>query len=174
MSETMPIIKCTQTQFEVFEAEPGQVICIVDDDNNPIRLTTWTGTEWQDVKTDGGISMSIYDVNKQIIHQFSKMSKKMINEKKKIIKNFCDETNNKFYMLLCRDINYFTLFNRIDNSAELESISDLVIECAKGVGEIKSIDLSDGGIEIWVDQPFENSTYAMYFFPYDGGVELCQ
>ena len=55
---------------------------------------------------------------------------------------------------------------------ELITTDDLIIECAKCLGEIKSIELVDGAVEIWVTDPFD--TYVMYFFPYDGGVEACQ
>jgi hypothetical protein len=117
-------------------------------------------------------SMSAYDMNKQIIGQLQIMDNDTINEKKKLIREFVDKEHNQFYMLLCRDINYYTLF-AIDVKLADELIDDLVIECANDIGSIKAIDPTEDkrAIEIWVTN--QEETYVMYFFPYDSGVIVC-
>ena len=115
----------------------------------------------------------MYDINKQIISQLPVMSDEAIADALVELRRFIDETNNKFYMLLCRDIHYYTLFMRDLKLAD-ETIEDVLLECAHTLGDIKAIDRVDGAIEIWVENEFfENGPYAMYFFPYDGGVEVC-
>ena len=182
----MNCIRCTRSQFELLTPEAGQVY-LIQDDNEPAELKMWTGTEWSDIKADTNseVSLSAYDINKQIIGQLPALNTEEMNEKKALILDFCAETRNSYYMLLCRDINYFTLCHRTTNPTEAHNvmrypeddelifIDDLVIECAQNVGVIKAIEQVDGAIEIWITNPY-GETHAMYFFPYDGGVEACQ
>jgi hypothetical protein len=96
-------------------------------------------------------------------------------EKKILIRDFILKTQNKYYMLLCRDINYYTLF-AIDAFRNTEEILENVMidECiTRYMGDIKSIELTEAGdaIEIWYTAP--DDTYVMYFFPYDAGVIVC-
>ena len=130
---------------------------------------------WQEVPEDGSteIGMNMYDINKQIISQLPAMSDEGIAEKLTEIKNYVDDLKNTFYMLLCRDINYYTVF-MIDGDAE-EKFEDVLFECLKIFGQIKAIDEVDGAFEIWVENEFfDNGPYAFYFFPYDTGVERCK
>ena len=93
-------------------------------------------------------------------------------ESKLVLMNYIQETENEFYMMLCRDMNYYTLFHIVDYLTE-PSIYDEVIECAKDLGTIKSIEyVETGAIEIWF-QPIEADPVVMYFFGYDGGVIDC-
>ena len=186
---SLNVVTCSRTQFAEFEPEVGQVVIITDDDgrNNDVRM--WTGTEWTSVKADTNseIQMTAYDINKQVIDQLLALTEEELEDKKDIIGQFVKNTNNEYYMLLCREKNYYTLCHRVpgmnpspaDNVRqysewpnEIITTEDLIIECSKCLGEIKSIELVDGAVEIWVTDPFD--TYVMYFFPYDGGVEACQ
>ena len=186
---SLNVVTCSRTQFAEFEPEAGQVVIITDDDGKSNDVQMWTGTEWTSVKADTNseIQMTAYDINKQVIDQLPALTAEEIESNKDIISQFVQNTNNEYYMLLCREKNYFTLCHRVpgmnpspaDNVRqysewpnELITTEDLIIECAKCLGEIKSIELVDGAVEIWVTDPFD--TYVMYFFPYDGGVEACQ
>lgn len=186
---SLNVVTCSRTQFAEFEPEAGQVVIITDDDGTSNDVQMWTGTEWTSIKADTNseIQMTAYDINKQVIDQLPALTEEEIESNKDIIGQFVQNTNNEYYMLLCREKNYFTLCHRVpgmnpspaDNVRqysewpnELITTEDLIIECAKCLGEIKSIELVDGAVEIWVTDPFD--TYVMYFFPYDGGVEACQ
>ena len=186
---SLNVVTCSRTQFAEFEPEAGQVVIITDDDGKSNDVQMWTGTEWTSIKADTNseIQMTAYDINKQVIDQLPALTAEEIESNKDIIGQFVQNTNNEYYMLLCREKNYFTLCHRVlgmnpspaDNVRqysewpnELITTEDLIIECAKCLGEIKSIELVDGAVEIWVTDPFD--TYVMYFFPYDGGVEACQ
>ena len=89
-----------------------------------------------------------------------------------IINNYKDKTNNSHYMLLCRDINYFTLFEE-SPSLDQERFATLVLECIHDVGIIHDMIITEnnGAIEIWV-KPFyeEADMLVMYLFAYDAGV----
>ena len=130
---------------------------------------------WQEVpedwNTEVGMNMNIYDINKQIVSQLPTLSYEQIGKKLIEIRDFVKATDNKFYMLLCNDINYYTLFMR-DLKIAKESIEEIVIECIQNLGDVKAIDDVDDAIEIWVEN--EHGCYAMYFFPYDRGVEVCK
>ena len=53
-----------------------------------------------------------------------------------------------------------------------EKIEDVVLDCINCFGAtIKSIDTLDDAIEIWIQK--DDEAYVMYFFNYDGGVEIC-
>lgn len=127
---------------------------------------------WQYVPEDNTteVAMSVYDMNCQIISQLSPLTDDEQHEKSKIITQLIDETRSRFYMLLCRDINYYTVFMRMPEAEEM--MEEVVIDCAKYIGDIKAIEMVDGAVEIWVSN--NEGTYAMYLFPYDEGVEICR
>ena len=128
---------------------------------------------WQPIDMSGNFSMSAYDMNKQIMGQLQILDETALQEKKELIVNFVNNTNNVYYMLLCRDINYYTLFACQDTNPEL--LEDILIdECLPAIGQIKSIEVTEdgGAVEIWVQDDLDN-VYAVYFFPYDAGVIVC-
>lgn len=163
------MIESVDTLEQVLEPYAGQVV-YCEEDNKVYR---WDPIEaWKEQTMDGNITMSAYDINQQIIGQLSAMNEEILQEKKELIGNFCDKMKNEYYMLLCRDINYYTLF-RLDLKLADEPVGEAVIDCAKNIGVIKAIDLTEdgGAIELWMT--YADETYVAYFFPYDAGVVVC-
>jgi hypothetical protein len=78
----------------------------------------------------------------------------------------------KFFMLLGKEIGYYTVFMR--EPIANETIGEAVIDCLNSIGTIKSIDKleNNDAIEIWVVK--ENEPTVLYFFPYNEGVIICQ
>ena len=137
------------------------------------KVYRWDAIEgWQSADMESNVTMNAYDLNKQIIGQLKGLNDEDFEEKKNLIRKFCNDTNNEYYMLLCRDINYYTLF-KMDLKLADEPINEVLIECAQDIGEIKAIDLTEdkGAIEFWMT--YQDETYAAYFFPYDAGVIVC-
>ena len=162
------MIELVETLAEVLEPYTGQTV-FCEADGLAYRWDPVAG--WEQTEIDAGLNMNMYDINKQIIGQLPDMDNDTINEKKKLIRDFVSEQHNQFYMLLCRDINYYTLF-AIDKKNADECIEDVTIECINDIGVIKSIDLNENGaIEIWITQG--DSIYVAYFFGYDLGVIVC-
>lgn len=153
---------------DVLEPQAGQTVYVKSTEQY-YRFDPIEG--WQLIDIDKTLlTMNAYEMNKQIVGQLEILDKETIAEKKQKIFEFCEETNNTYYMLLCREQNYYTVFHRNING--IEFIADVLIECAEFIGDIKAIDFIDGAIEIWVDNGEE--AHVMYFFPYDEGVEICR
>lgn len=131
---------------------------------------------WQEIPEDNetSIGMNMYDINKQIISQMPALTPGKLTEKKILVRDFILKTKNRYYMLLCRDINYYTLFS-IENTSSDELLENIMLdECiAKYLGDIKSVEVTEdgGAIEIWYTA--HDDSYVMYFFPYDTGVVVC-
>ena len=133
---------------------------------------------WQHVPEDGttSIGMNIYDMNRQIIGQLAPLTDEELAKKKALVRAFITNTKNKYYMLLCRDINYYTIFAMDIYLNTNDILEDVMFdECiTKYLGDIKAVEITEdgGAIEIWYTA--HDDTYVMYFFPYDAGVVLCK
>ena len=73
----------------------------------------------------------------------------------------------KYYMLLCKEQAYYTLFSREEDA--LETFGEVVIDCLKFRGDIVAFEPNaDGYIEFWVKELGE--AYCYLLFNYDMGV----
>ena len=136
------------------------------------KLYIYTNGEWKPVEGDINLGMSIYDMNKQIISQMGVLDEEGYNIARQRFNVFVKLSDQTYYMLLCRDINYYTIF-KIDVLADdLNRFSEEVIDCVHDIGAIKSVEEVDGAIEIWA-HPVDGDPVAMYLFPYDAGVVEC-
>ena len=164
------MIESVENLNAVLEPYTGQTV-YNEEDNKVYRWDPIEG--WQEQKMDGNLTMSAYDINKQIIAQLPTISEEDLETvKSQIIRKYCDNMKAEYYMLLCRDINYYTVF-KIDLKLADETIEDVLIECAQGIGAIKSIALTEDemALELWMT--YRDETYVAYFFPYDTGVIVC-
>ena len=110
------------------------------------------------------IEMSIYDMNSQIIAQLPDAD---LEEVKAKIDNYASRTDNGYYMFLCKEQSYFTVFSR--KAIPNYTLGDAVIECASDLGKIKAIDTSSPNeIEVWV--MFGTKADCIHLFPYDLGI----
>lgn len=122
-------------------------------------------------------SISLYELNRQIIKQQGPLQEKDIKSKMDMLKEFSN-TFEKYSLLYGKEINYFTLFVK-DENWELESLDLGVIECLFNIGTIYSIEYTKekDAIEIWVEVEINSDTEkseklvtCMYLFPYDAGI----
>ena len=123
-------------------------------------------------KANGSINLSLYDLNKQIISQLPEMDDEKIQKAKETITEYVG--SRKYFMLLGRELNYYTLFSRTP-STELPTIADEVIDCLRYVGTPKGVDLTEDGsaIEMWITNE-EGESFLLMFFDYTEGVIVCQ
>ena len=90
--------------------------------------------EYTKAKVNSNVKLSMYDLNKQIISQMEPISEKERTEHFcEMFSTFRENTNDNYYMLLCRDINYYTLFHR-NYGQDLERFSDVVEEIIDNQG----------------------------------------
>lgn len=113
--------------------------------------------------------MTLYEVNKQAYLQLPKMTEAEIEKAKEyIIKEFLTY-DGEFYMLVCNEHRYYTLFQQWHNTPNWkEKLTEEVIEVAKELGTLKAIEVSNSMVEFWIEQ---NGDVFLYpFFNYDRGV----
>lgn len=125
-------------------------------------------------KTQGELKMSLFDINKQIISQQPTYNEEQVKEAKlKIFQFKLDNVESHYFMLLSRDINYYTVL-AIDKAAK-ENLEDVIIELLHDWGDIKDIDFSEAkdSIDCWV-KSFNDDMAFFKLFPYDIGVIECQ
>ena len=77
--------------------------------------------------------------------------------------------NPKFYMLLCSELNYYTVFH-INDTATKEDFWNELYDIAKELGTLKAMEIDSGCFSIWADWPQDNISHLFYLFPYDRGV----
>lgn len=139
-------------------------------------LYKWDGANWNIHKPEGGISVSLYELNQSAMTALPAMTDSAIEIAKENIKKYVyNIAPGKYYMLLNNERNYYTLFNTGYSSGtnfDYNTIENEIIECLQSQGIIKDISLVDNGIEFWVT--INNNSYVYYLFNYDKGVIKCQ
>lgn len=112
---------------------------------------------------------TVYDWVKKEVQTVDKpLSKTALREKKANLEAFMRNTDNYYYMLLCRERNDYTIFRTnktVDGNKY--NINVLIDEVADNRGTIKRIEKSEdgGAIEIWIS--IDDDAYCYMFFPCD-------
>lgn len=129
--------------------------------------------ECLNVESKSDTEMNLYAFNKIIINQMPDYTDEEIEQSKKVIRNYIDMSGSSVYMLLNNELRYYTVFI-LDKENSDEKIEDIVIECLKYYGSIKSVELNEetNAIEIWFNH--EEESYVAYLFNYEEGVIVCQ
>lgn len=142
----------------------GEIIYNTDDE----KYYIWKN-EWVNVNPDANINLNLYDMNKQIMSQIPDFTKEQMEESMNTLNEWVNKTKSKYFMMLCKDLNYYTLFNRTKSAID-DSFGKCFKDCMSNLGSVKSMDLTEDktAIEIWLS--YEDDVYCMYLFPYDVGV----
>ena len=117
--------------------------------------------------------MTLYNLNKSVISAFSNFSNEDFQAAAEIISKYEKNQKAEYYMLLCNDLRYYTIFNVVEKEG-LTTFTDEVIDCLKSFADfVKAVDITESGdaIEIWFQK--ENEIYVMYLFNYEAGVIKC-
>ena len=145
--------------------------------DNKYKIYTFNAEKkkWETVKNELAV-MSVYDLNKQIVKQ--KEDYVFTGKESKLINEYVNSYPDKYFMLLCNDLHYFTLFRRVDEP--LVSLGKEVIDILKSntLGTVKSIDIiidknnpNLKTCEIWT--VLDDEPHVSYLFNYDLGVIEC-
>lgn len=136
------------------------------------RFAMFDGEQFIDIPdkvqvTGEGLSMSLYELNKTIVSQLPiKETYAELSQERNLINEFHENIKSETYMLLCKDISYYTIFNNRKNKVnDFGTLGHAVVECAQDVGKIISADVTEdnSAIEIWV-RTAENDNLCMYLF----------
>lgn len=126
--------------------------------------------KWEEVKIDGGLTLSLYELNKTAMAQMSEITAEQKKEAIELIQKYTKEaTSETYYMLLGREINYYTVFPVLPDNHSATPIASTVLECAAKAGEVVDVSLnSANAIEIWVKT--QDDATCLVFFDYTMGV----
>ena len=117
---------------------------------------------------------NLYEMNKTIMqsNKIKDLTKEELNKKKRNIKNFMEEKQGIYYMLLCHEQRDYTIFNLKEKKID-EAVDILIDECLPNRGIVRSIESTKDGaaIEIWLK--VENEAFCYFFFKYDEAVIEC-
>ena len=168
-------------KFEDLEHITAEDFAFVKQENQYYTLRD-TGS-WTPVgKTEGNVStidlgMSQYEVNKNLVRQLPDFTAEDFEAAKVIIKDFLPANESEdYFMLLGREINYYTVFHRSNLFDDTKySLVDELLACLRlGFDSVRDLHLTadKGALEIWVINQDEPA--ILYFFNYDGGVIQCK
>ena len=168
MSPKYLVVQNKSQLFALQNHEPGEM-ALCSDTN---EIYCWDEKNgWSLIDVEGkGLELNLYDLNKNIIDQLDPLTANEVSMKMGLINEYYQKANNTYHMLLCRDFNYYTIFN-YDSMLTLPDFADAVCTIITELGDVYSIELlEDGAMEIWIKPTGEESPYAFYLFPYDAGV----
>lgn len=123
------------------------------------------------VQGKGEINMSLYDINKNIMQQLPDYTNEQLYQ---LEDNIDNEINNKYiknsyFMLLCNEIHYYTLFHFNPEESDFRSVGEGITYLLSEAGYTISADeICDDHIEIWGKK--DKEAFAFMLFPYDQGV----
>lgn len=127
--------------------------------------------KWEQMDAKSKLNISLYDINKSTMFQMKPINLKKRLEAVEIIKEFCGgATSDNYFMLLCRDLNYYTIFPVRNNDANSQAVGSAVLSCAEDMGQIVNVERNTdtNSIEIWIKT--NDDAYCMFFFDYTKGV----
>lgn len=125
------------------------------------------------IDESGNLGMSLYDVNKNFMADQPALSQDELTASLKVIEDYVFDTykNSTYFMLLCKELSYYTVFVR-DSESSTNILIDEVLNCLQWIAkDILSIELNttNNTPEIWIRTP-EDEVVCMYLFNYDNGV----
>ena len=147
---------------------PGEVV--VCNRKDGFECYIWENDQWILLQSKKKDNVNLYSLNKSAVVKLPDLK---VDETiySKMIDKMCEWHDDEYFMLLCRDMNYYTILHKSNIWATLKVCDELgttVIDCLSNVGSIKSIEYVDKNIEIWVVK--DNEAFCFYLFPYSLGV----
>ena len=161
--------------------QPGDILYCNEDNKTYVYVDEGLGKKygWEEMEINPeamiNFGMTEYEINKMIVAQLPSMIKDaQIQPSKELIKDYTHRhiTSVGYYMLLCNDIHYYTVFEVCDEYEE--KVEDIVIECLQYKGVIQQINYNEDetAIECWIKN--EDGVFMFLLFNYDWGVITCK
>lgn len=128
----------------------------------------------QEHKDEKLAEMSLYECNRMLMAKQPDLTTKDIENKISYLEKWFENNPDRYFMLLCNELNYFTVFHQYSTTfgsfAKLaKEVLDLSVE---SIGNIKAIEIDTNGmIAIWGwQQEKDELPHCFYLFPYGQGV----
>lgn len=143
--------------------------------------------EYYDSLKEGGqtnIGTTLYELNQQIMSQMPALDADGVRKCSGKILKYLDEHIDSYYMLLCKELSYYTIFhitsakptpngNIIVSRGALRDLTTEIVDVISTLGDVRVIEPdNNGAIAVWSSfQSEETDTiHCFYLFPYGGGV----
>lgn len=140
--------------LQVNKAEDNE-IPVKDNDNSEVELA----------------QLTLYELNQQLIANLPIYDEEKWQEAEKILVAWLNEHQDDYYMLLCKELSYYTLFDVSREDLEITDFIKELFDILVDLGTVKdiSIDTNDM-IAIWLNWHGEETPRCFYLFPYGAGV----
>lgn len=144
-------------------------------EDKPSERYIYKDGDWKLIPTTSTINtgMSVYEMNKNVISQMKPADKKKIQEIKAELIEFEELCKGKkYFMLLGKDYNYYTVFHKTGTFVYKNfviSVLDILTELGNLI--IASMTTDKTAVEIWIK--INKEAYCFYLFPYDKGIVEC-
>lgn len=116
-------------------------------------------------------SIDLYTMNQNIINQLPVYTDEDIDRAEDTIHDWIYNGHRaNYYMLLCKELSYYTLFHSVDNCLIEEDFIRELWDVCSYLGPIHDISIDDNdAIAIWAEWE-DTGVHCFYLFPYDKGV----
>lgn len=116
---------------------------------------------------------TIYEINSNIMRNAEPLNSAALATARNLINGFHKDHKNRYYMALCHNIRYFTIYDTEPNNCEINrliTIGKEVIDCTSNIGSIVDITIADdnSAVEIWIKTA--ETAECIILFPYDNGI----
>lgn len=116
-------------------------------------------------------SIDLYTMNQNIINQLPVYTDEDMDRAEDTIHDWIYNGHRaNYYMLLCKELSYYTLFHSVDNCLIEEDFVRELWDVCRYLGPIHDISVDDNdAIAIWAEWE-DTGVHCFYLFPYDKGV----
>lgn len=125
----------------------------------------------EEVLNGDGPKVSLYEMNRQLIAQMKPYGADEMETAKTLLAEWTTKNVDTYYMFLCHDVRYFTLFDFTRHGAVFGEFIDEFFEVLKDFNQIFDISIDTNGvIAVWANWEDDELPYCFYLFPYGKGV----
>lgn len=128
----------------------------------------------QEHEGDVAASMSLYECNRMLMSKRASLTPEEIAEKAQYLEDWFEKNPDRYFMLLCNELHYFTIFHQCTTTfGTFTKLAKEVLNLIEEyIGNIKAIEVDTNGvIAIWGWQHEEDELpHCFYLFPYGQGV----
>ena len=147
-------------------ANPGDFIVCLEDQ----KTYQYDGKDWRSIEINGGLNMSLYDINKGAFGSMKPYTKEKLDQLQTKINDW--EAGSDYFMLLCNDIRYYTVLRKTQHKkSDFSTLGEAAVELLLERNyTIHFDDIASDYFEIWVKDCVNGEVYMFALFPYDWGV----